>query len=434
MDAPGYLLAVGRIGADPEQLESLAAELGRFADAFQSGGGRIDRSIQDASWWGPDARRFRSQWQAGRGALRSAADSLQAAARQLRSDAAQQRSASEGALGGLIGKVHPLNTDRWTLEAAAGVGIGAAFEGELIIDDLPGPQSRVTITVDHSLGGGLGLGGGTEIHGEGSLGAEGHVDVDGAVVGTSSSTWLVPDEEALDFGRARAAEAAVDQVPVLSAIRPAVQSLTGHPTPPPATTTELVGVSWAVTAAGTLGTGSGDAGETNTAQIGRRRRGETVTQVLHLQGSGAATIPGLLFGGGAPRSDGYAIDSEIELFPAKGDKRTILITTTSVDGDEAVRVVSRAVVDQSTAGAALDHAWRQLGLGDLTGALDTLGDLPEAIESVEMSTIAGEVHSDTWGAGTTAGDGARSHFGGEVVHESVTWGGASPTGGPDGSA
>jgi hypothetical protein len=412
---------MAEIGADPEQLDSLADELQRAAAALSASGGSLDRRLQGASWWGPDARRFRVGWQGQRGSLRAAADTLASTARRLRAEAGEQRAASEATSPGSVAPSMPLSSERWQLDLGAGAGIDLGAQGSLTVDDLPGPTSRVTLELDGAIGGGAGLGGGVELHGADALGGEARADAGAAVVSSGSATWVVADDEAVGFGRARAVEAAIDLVPGMATARSGLQSLLGHSPPSPESRTAMVGVALTVTAAGAAGPLSGRARGTTTAQIGVRRRGEDTSLVLHLEGAGAATLPGLLFGEPAARRDAAAVESDVEVFPARGGTRTVVITSTSLHGDEAVRLLTTIQLDDAAAGSALEAAWDDLARGDVDDAADRLRHLDDAVRSVQLVSEDGEVSSTAHGATVTAGDGPRAEGGAELTHRRIDW-------------
>ena len=412
---------MAEIGADPDQLDSLAAELARVATSLGSSGSHLDRALTATPWWGPDARRFRAGWQAQRSSLRSAAGTLHAAARRLLEEATGQRAASDSTDARLPVPVQPLRSERWQLGFGGGAGIDVGLRGELTIDDLPGPNSRVTLELDASAGASAGAGGGVELHGADAIGSEGRADAEAAVVSSSSSTWVVADDEASGFARDRATDATVDLVPGMATARSGIQALLGRTPPPPESRTAVLGVALGATASGALGPLAGRLNDTSTAQVGVRRRGEETSLVLHLEGTGAARLPGLLFGEAAPRTGSMAIDSDIEVFPAHDGTRTIVITTTSQQGAEAVRTTSRITLDDAAAGTVLDDAWGHLRHGDLDRAVDLLGKLDDSIESVQVSAVAGEATGATHGASLTASDGARSQGSFEATHRVIDW-------------
>ncbi len=82
-------------GADVEALRSLSAQLGSQADDLDSVARRLMARVDGTQWRGPDAERFRSDWnQRHSSAIRNAAIALRGAAESARTNASQQDSAS----------------------------------------------------------------------------------------------------------------------------------------------------------------------------------------------------------------------------------------------------------------------------------------------------------------------------------------------------
>lgn len=107
----------GLIGADVDQLRALSRRFAEAADRLRGLVTDTSRQVQAARWAGPDADRFRSQWQGEAiGRIRSAADALQAAASALQRNADEQDQASAaagGASGGVFGAVPPRPAWGW---------------------------------------------------------------------------------------------------------------------------------------------------------------------------------------------------------------------------------------------------------------------------------------------------------------------------------
>lgn len=91
------------VGADPEQLESLATVLNGFADQLNSTRSDLNARITHSSWRGLDADRFRGDWTSKYiRSLDAAVSSLHAASGTLKDNATQQRSASAVTTGGSV--------------------------------------------------------------------------------------------------------------------------------------------------------------------------------------------------------------------------------------------------------------------------------------------------------------------------------------------
>jgi len=103
-------------GADVEQLRSLSTELRHQSDELESIASRLSTRIEQVTWRGPDADRFRSDWQGSHlAALRRAVRLLQEAAGQALDNARQQEDTSQGGGGGVAGglpfPVHDAGSD-----------------------------------------------------------------------------------------------------------------------------------------------------------------------------------------------------------------------------------------------------------------------------------------------------------------------------------
>lgn len=93
----------GMYGADVAQLRSLAQQFDRAADQLDTCRTSVGGSVRISPWQGPDAGRFRADWDSSHaGRIAAAASTLRTGARQLRTNADQQEQASavDGAAGG----------------------------------------------------------------------------------------------------------------------------------------------------------------------------------------------------------------------------------------------------------------------------------------------------------------------------------------------
>ena len=130
----------------------------------------------------------------------------------------------------------------WGIELGGGAGLIAGMGGSLRIDDMPGPTSRVTVQQHESVGAAAGVGGSVETRGGSSHGPAATLSGDVSGVATMSSTWVVPDDDAVGFGQDRATEAAIDLFPGMQTTRSVVQGLLGKGPPAPAEQTVVAGV------------------------------------------------------------------------------------------------------------------------------------------------------------------------------------------------
>jgi uncharacterized protein YukE len=84
-------------GADVEQLEQLARKFDEESKNIRQAMTTVTGQMGQTWWQGPDANRFRSEWESThRSALSRLADSLQQAAQQVKKQASEQRQVSGG--------------------------------------------------------------------------------------------------------------------------------------------------------------------------------------------------------------------------------------------------------------------------------------------------------------------------------------------------
>ncbi len=85
----------GMYGADVAQLRLLATQFDRAADQLDSCRTAVGGAVRTSPWQGPDAARFRGDWDGGHaGRVAAAASTLRAGAQHLRTNADQQEQAS----------------------------------------------------------------------------------------------------------------------------------------------------------------------------------------------------------------------------------------------------------------------------------------------------------------------------------------------------
>ena len=97
-------MADGFQGADPAQLRLLGVQMGSSGRLLLAQLSSLGTGVAHTPWPGPDAERFRQDWQSGHSrALRQAAAFLAAAAEELLRNAAEQEQASQGGGAGAAG-------------------------------------------------------------------------------------------------------------------------------------------------------------------------------------------------------------------------------------------------------------------------------------------------------------------------------------------
>ena len=87
---------MAQLGADVEQLDLLSRKFDEEAQKIEVTISAISSQMQGTWWQGPDAERFRNQWEtADTSTLRQVVQRLQAAATDCRNQANQQRQVSQ---------------------------------------------------------------------------------------------------------------------------------------------------------------------------------------------------------------------------------------------------------------------------------------------------------------------------------------------------
>ena len=108
------------LGANPQELDQLAALVSQRADGYEHAHQQITYWLNRLSWQGPEAHRFRASYRSSMGPqLVDAASALRDAASSLRSQAAQQRTTSSGQSG-----VGPTGASLAALLGVGGLGVG----------------------------------------------------------------------------------------------------------------------------------------------------------------------------------------------------------------------------------------------------------------------------------------------------------------------
>jgi uncharacterized protein YukE len=86
-----------KLGLDPEALTTLQRQLRADAASIKSLTSKLDGQLRAAWWEGPDATKFRSEWDGGHKAqLTRIATELEAAAQSVAAHVTQQQQASSG--------------------------------------------------------------------------------------------------------------------------------------------------------------------------------------------------------------------------------------------------------------------------------------------------------------------------------------------------
>ena len=410
MTAPALFRTVGAvaaIGADPEALDGVAGALRGAGDELADLARRLDATLGAAGWEGPDADRFRRSWRSThRSDVHGAAEDCRDLARRMARHADEQRRAAAGTGAPTRATELPPPAPsgrvlRGTVEGSFGPW-SAALTGTLRIDDL-GERRRVTYEED--LGAGVGVTGGSGVRGalgghQVAAGTSGAVGV--GVASTVRRSWTVDRDDVVGLLAALALQesSAGASGPLARAgwqLTRVVGALTGTGLGPPQLvrperTEDLVAIElgaagWAALGSADGGSGTARGDVAGRVAVGVAHEGEDSWLVLEADGTAAVAI-GRLFPDGAGADGSLRID-----VPLHGaDDRPMVITTTG-EGPDGDREVTRLAVDPEFAGAAVDggrRALEALSRGDADGAAAALASVrwdPGAV-AVDVTTIA----------------------------------------------
>ncbi len=88
---------MAQLGMDPEQMGTLSKAMQRDAGQIRTLAKQLDGQLRGAWWKGTDADRFRSDWEGNhRSQLEKVAAALEASAKVITTNVAQQTQASQG--------------------------------------------------------------------------------------------------------------------------------------------------------------------------------------------------------------------------------------------------------------------------------------------------------------------------------------------------
>ncbi len=129
-------MAAGIFGADVEQLRSLAKQFESSASTLLNVIRTLDRHINSPdAWRGPDAERFRSDWnQRGRLAITRSAEALKTAASALSRNAQEQQQASAGNGASSHGSLPGGHQTSLTSSGAPAVSQGGGLDERAVIE------------------------------------------------------------------------------------------------------------------------------------------------------------------------------------------------------------------------------------------------------------------------------------------------------------
>lgn len=190
-----------RLGADPSQLRTLAAELDLAAKRLDATTSGVSTRLRAANWHGADAERFERTWnRRDRPALRAQSHELATLATSVRRNADEQERAS------LSGSVAPagsglapaaLRTEVYSLDASGSVRVLQLAAGtDLMVEHLDGGHARVTLTQEGRVAATASASRGTSMW-FGDLERTDGASIGGSVglTATTSQTWTTSEAE-----------------------------------------------------------------------------------------------------------------------------------------------------------------------------------------------------------------------------------------------
>jgi hypothetical protein len=434
------------IGADPEALDTLAAELRRSAARFDQVASRLAASVDRAGWTGPDADRFGRDWRLHlRPRLRDSAASCSALAARLSAQSADQvrASSSPGRVGSAALGAPPTRTETWSGRIQAGHGVlSASASGSLTLEQLASGQVRVTAgstagagaTASAGDAGSVTLGGSTRAAGT-SAGAT----VQGE--GTERRTWTVPATAVRSLLAGLALEGTVVGLPfrvvdgaaaglggVLDAL--GIDNDLGHTAtfpllPEPDRVEHLVGVSVGASyvagasaaPGGTASVTAQVAAGTASDRLGRRSVvvEETATGSTALT-AGLGQALGVRLGPAGPQHADVVTRIEVPVDAGARDPRPVLVTVRVTGAGE--QVLTRVAVDRDAAGDTVDGLLRfvrDVAAGDPSGAAHRLARHPVADGAVAVQVSTASVQRDGLGLSVSGTGGSLTPEGTRTV-------------------
>lgn len=195
-----------RLGADPEDLQRLAASFDRAARSLADSVARADRALDRAAWHGPAAAAFSRRWASDRAVVRAAAQRCTAAARELRQQLEQQRTAAaSGRTSGGPGRTAPppLSRSESLVRLGGFVDVGP-LEGRAAVlarvEELDAARSRVTVSDLVGVAGVAAVGATVEAGCQGSTATpfrplRAEADVAAGLEVEHRTVWEVPDDD-----------------------------------------------------------------------------------------------------------------------------------------------------------------------------------------------------------------------------------------------
>jgi uncharacterized protein YukE len=449
---------MSQLGADPEELRGAAASMRRASNTLDQLATGIDRRTRTTAWHGPDARRFRSEWDdRHRPALVRFARDCTHLAGELDRQAREQDRASLDLLA--VERSGPDREVRFSgsLELTV-ASINAALQGELSFEELGDGRVRVGFTkgagigVAASVGGSVDFGFGSDAqanlpatggHAEGKA-RIGVVERHSWVVEEDEVPWLLgklavdhaqgpgalelmdpklPDTSVGPFGLSWALRTGADLIDeTVELATPWESDLEGwaerlSTIPAPERTERLAQVEATVSAGGALGSLLGVGG--NLAASGTWRAGagttrDTTSLIAEFRGNASGAVGGSLlrrFGLYLPADAHAEVFQRFEYVDGPEGQDQVLLTTSSTVGSELEERTVRIHLDDDaprSVRSGLRNGIERLTRGDLDGAVQSLGVVHEVVfnaDDVEITERSAEVSSSNVRGKANAGAG-----------------------------
>ncbi len=420
------------LGSDVDELRALAGAMRRAQRDLDRIDARWSRHNRSVPWWGPDARRFESEWQGRhRPQIASVTSSLARLADRLDGHSAEQVEASSSGAGVSL---PPRSEARYsgTFDARIGLAL-VSTTGELTIADIGEGRRRVTWSEGAGIGATSSIGASSELSVGGPHGATGgpngaNATLSGRVGVVGRSSWDV-DADDVDGLLARlvadraSQEATGVRQPiskVASGLDKVVETLTGVDpgldvgaaalAPPVAARSEQL-LELDVTASAGLGTsalmGLGVRGNTaSTVRVGVSRGEGGNSRIVELRGatnaSGAATLLRRVTGS-LPLEFHTAGTLRIEQPVDAPDRLTLRASTVERDSvRDIVAVVQLSDGDAERTTAALRSSFTAAQRGDAAGAAMLLGTLDLDLSRIEVASSTGTIQGHSARASAAA--------------------------------
>jgi uncharacterized protein YukE len=436
---------MSQLGADPDELRGAAASMRRASSTLSQLAGGLDQRTRTTGWHGPDARRFRAEWDdRHRPALLTLARDCMRLAGELDRQAREQQRASLDLLA--VTPTGPEREVRYTGSIELTVAsLNAALQGELSFEDL----DDGTVRVGFSRGAGIGLAGsiggtvdvgigsdsqvnlpttGSQAEGKARVGAlerhswvvdRGEVRLLLAQLAVDQAHGLGGGSELMDpkFAETSVGPAGLAWVAdkVADVVDGATELVTGHDPglddlvqqlttiPAPERSERLVQLEAVASAGGAIGSllgAGGNVAVNSTWRTGVGTTRDTTSVIAEFRGGASGAVGGSLlrrFGIYLPADAHTEVFQRFEYVEGPDGRDQVLLTSSTTVGSELEERTVRIDVDDdasATLGSGLREGIRRLARGDLDGATRSFAHLHELVvnaDEVEVTERTADV-------------------------------------------